>query len=325
MSFHEWVQAMPFEFWLGFALSAISFLCVIYQLHRGKERRAAKVFLFGTICIVGAIGWTFFGKPDLEKVSHDARVSAAARTWVTEEEKTWINAWPNMTREPDGVYAENLNRADRLKALSLWVEGLVLTSEHTILHVAVKNWTIETRANLEAAPGAYIIDDLGRNYNFQTELRFGQGPFLLDGEVRPGITERFELLFPPVQPTRYIVLKHPQFLPIKVYQYKPAPATVSFCRPSSVVYFFYGMDVSCDGEHIADLANGKSAAVSLHPGKHSCQVKYKLFSTGQSDLLELEVLAGKEYYVQAEYEVGLLSSQLKLKPVLSEAQCMTSQ
>lgn len=328
MSLQEWVRAMPFEFWLGFAFAVIPFLIAIYQLYEGNNRPAARFFLFGTICVVGVLVWIFFREHD----KPDHPLSTSTRTWGILKNEPWVNAWPSMAREPDGVLARNYNRGGRFKALTMWVDGIVFTRERTILHLAIKNWTADTTASLEPASGAYIIDDQGRRYGYQAEDRYGQSddPFLLSGIVTPNTTELFELSFAPIQqPTGSLVIDHPQFLPITMYQHAPAPAMVNFCRPPQVTGWNATVSISCDEQHVADfpggfsnVSQGHSAKVSLKPGKHNCNITTSTILIKDVSK-ELNVHAGEDYYIQTGFEWKM--GQFDIKSVTTEAECMKVQ
>lgn len=322
---YEWIQRMPFDYWLVFVVTVIPLFIGIYQLHHEKDRKAAKAFLFGTISIVGALVWIFFGKPKLENRNDDIKVSPVLRSWVKIGSEPWVNAWPNMIREPEEVPTTDHAGSNDSRSLELTVEGVVLTSDHTVIHVAVKNLAQAT-VNLLPATGSYLLDDQNQPYDFQSEGRPGDGAFFLTGEIRPYVVERFQLLFPPMRSTSFITLKHAQFLPITIYQYKPVPGIVSFCRPHHFnKMVLYDMDVSCDGEHEVFLSDGNSEKVQLHPGKHVCKLKYKLFSKPVSDPFDLQIFPGKEHYVKAEYDIGLVTATLVLKPANSAVQCMAEQ
>lgn len=320
MSFEQWLKAMPFEFWVGFVLAVAPLVIALYQLARGNERKAATMFLCTTISVIGALIWAFFGRHSLD--SPRGAKSITIRTWEAAPPGVWTNAWPNMTRDPDAVLADDDRNGGR-KVLSMWVEGVIFTPEHTMLMIAIKNWAENILGTVEPASGAYIVDDQGRSSYFQTEIRYGRGPFVENGEVEPGTVVHLELQFPQVQPTGSITLKLPEFLPITVYEYRPS-VTVSFCRASEQIGASLAIDIFCDGKHIVSLSNGESAEVRLRIGKHSFQARWKPLLMGivEGRSLELTLRANQTYYIQSVPQTeNWVSERPELISLVGQHQC----
>jgi hypothetical protein len=223
-----------------------------------------------------------------------------------------------MELDPDGVPARD--SSDR--AISMSVQGVELTSDHTILHLAVRNWTTDRTGSLKSPAGAYITDDRNRPYNFQAEGLHGQAPFTSNGEVRPRVTELLELSFPRIQDTSFLVLTHPQFAPITLYQFQRPPASVFFCREFTGILtdLVVKMDISCDGNRVGDVSIGKRVNTSLRAGKHFCRASAHLVVDTESDPLEINLHPGEDYYIRTRSQ-NVWSGRPDLKPVATEAEC----
>jgi len=300
MSFHDWVRSTGFDFWFFLVLGVVSLLVGLYQLCCEDHYLAATFFFCLTVISTVVLGWTYFGRP---RPAQGAPELSQHITWkVAPGNQRWTNAWPKLTLEPDAVPVEERNTGDHAKALRMWIEGIAFTPETTVVHLAVKNWTSGEEAYFDPSASAYIIDDRGSRYSLQEETRNGRDddPFLANGEVSPGATERLQLTFPRMETTSFL-LKHPQFRPLLVYRFEPPPVTVSFCRPIEVQCLACSLELSCDGHHVADLAVLKPALVPMRPGQHSCHATYKyLWATYAGDALDVSVASGRNYYIQVD-------------------------
>ena len=95
--------------------------------------------------------------------------------------------------------------------LNMWVEGMSLTDRATTLDVAVKGWYTSGATSLDAATGAYLVDDAGQVYLLDTD--FGDyGFFSNQRSVVGDEIYRFKLKFPKLDHhSGNIRFHHPQF------------------------------------------------------------------------------------------------------------------
>ena len=322
MTFHQWIQAQPFEFWPPFVIGVASLLLGIFQLLTENRRFAAAFFFLGTTVVMFLIGWRFFAKSNQESFDPSSKEPILTRPWAVVTPYKWTNVWPNLAREPDYVSAQEHDQSDKFRILSMWVEGISLTQDQTVVHVAVRNGTDDRQASLEPGSGSYIVDDQGRSYDFISESRYGEEPFTNNGEIRPGVVERFELVFPIIQNADSMILNHPQFSPITVFKRKPKPSSLKFCRPWKLSSAWIDTDISCDGLHATDLSVNSSANVQIHFGKHSCKAKFKNWIGTEGTPINFDALQGQTYFFQVEAQ-GNWISRPEIKWVPTDSECTT--
>lgn len=219
---------------------------------------------------------------------------ASARQQLREED------WSSMTLSPKWV--EGLNFSDqKLARINMWVESVDATPAKTVIHVAINGWDENSNSGLLPATGAYIVDSDGKSYNLESENRLGVEPFTSDGQVRPHTIERFELSFPPLTPTRSILLKHPQFPPLTIYK---SPASVNFCSPKATLASGT-TTIFCNGNFVTELPNGERREFRFTPGQNACG------QSGSEPVLRLNLETGKRYYIQVN-DTWLSKFSLKL-------------
>jgi hypothetical protein len=123
-------------------------------------------------------------------------------------------------------------------------------------------------------------------------------------------------------------------VPVKDFVPASATPTATISASSTATLYVYrehhmtGMtakpEIEIDGRLMGKVANGESVRIEVTPGKHNVSVTQSRVKTEQP-IYDMEMEAGKEYWVRAEFTNGLIT-HLKLTAMPAEqAQAETKQ
>jgi hypothetical protein len=85
-------------------------------------------------------------------------------------------------------------------------------------------------------------------------------------------------------------------------------------RPSHVAGEFSQYEIEIDGRQVGKIANAQSVRMDLPPGKYNINATYSHVKS-DNPLYDLQIEAGKEYWVRVDLAVGFASAHMRLAVV----------